>query len=317
MLETQWDAFEAAYIPFAQRNYRLPPTSATGPISSTITTTSGQSNLLFTKRPSLNFLPNSNSSIVMTNLSQASTHSNGQPTPPPLKIQISSPSIVVPAGGVAMLGNNADNGQLLLTTVNSSSSAGRTSTPPISSAYSSAPVSSLTSGPTLSAAIDNERIFQLINDFLSKLPGPVSHQSGNCVICSEQSQPGETYQIFSASQKVLLSPELGLYPYFPMLKGLGSGPKKLKLDTSHLACVFCFHSLIAQWAVYYLSPHNEDRDPNGRIYNCRDFICYVCGVTTYRSMVRSVSIKDFPFLLEHKRPPGLWNGYLAFDVSWH
>src|SRR5699024_1490969 len=158
--------------------------------------------------------------------------------------------------------------------------------------------------PTTSVSIDNERIFQVINEFLSKLGGPHAHLSGNCVICNEYSQQGETYQIFSTSQKILISSELGLYPYFPMLKGVGSGPKKLKVDTSHLACVFCYHSLIAQWAVYHLSHLPEDRDPNGRNYNCRDFICYVCGVTTYRALVRSIQVKDFPFLIEHKRPPG-------------
>ncbi|OTF81391.1 hypothetical protein BLA29_014824 [Euroglyphus maynei] len=61
---------------------------------------------------------------------------------------------------------------------------------------------------------------------------------------------------------------------------------------------------MAQWIAYHLSGKPEDRDLSARHYDCRNFVCYVCGVTTYRQFVRSITVKDFPFLRDHKRPPG-------------
>lgn len=213
-----------------------------------------------------------------------------QSTPPPLKIQISSPSGMVVTDRTTPQLENSNNNNLLLTTVNAVA-LNQTGNDPNSN------------DPSRSC-VDNELIFHTINEFVAKLGGPHSHISGNCVICNEFNKPGEGYQIFSSSQKMIISPELGQLPFFPMLKKVTGSTKKLKTDSSHVTCVYCYHSLIAQWAAYHVSAFPEDRDPSMRIYNCRDFICFVCGVTTYRSLVRSISVKDFPFLIDHKRPPG-------------
>ena len=315
MLETQWDAFEAGYVPYSQRSYRLPSAnssigsslSLSSTTSSTLTPVSTNSFLITTKRSSTNSLLTSTNSATVFAGSEVTAslpmvlkgHPNGQATPPtPLKIQISSPSIVVPC----TLTNNSESCQLLLTTVNSAltnSLVSQSLIPPPQQQLSSATSS-------VSVTNDNERIFHLINEFLAKLNGPLPVTTiCSCTICQESIGNNEAYQVFSTSQKILISPELGLYPYFPMLKGMGvANIKKLKVDNTHVVCTFCYHSLIAQWAAYQLSAYPEDRDPNSRVYNLRDFICYVCGVTTYRTLVRSISVKDFPFLLEHKRPPG-------------
>lgn len=277
MLETQWDAFEAAYVSYNQRNYRLPSSIS-------------QSNIILSKRTFSVTSPSPTLNLTSTNHSRT----NGQPTPPPLKIQISSPSIQSNSSSQTVNNSSHSSDHLLLTTVSNSTQS--------NTILSHQPAEATTMSST-SAVTDDERIFKLINEFLSNLGGPHSVLSGNCTVCGENSPVGKTYQVFSSSRKILLSPELGVYPYFPMLKNTKKSTKNL-LESAHLVCTFCYHSLIAQWAAYHLSTYPEDRDLNNRIYNCRDFICYVCGVTTYRTLVRSITIKEFPFLLEHKRPPG-------------
>ncbi|KAJ6220171.1 hypothetical protein RDWZM_005983 [Blomia tropicalis] len=290
ILETQWDAYEAGYVPYHQRTYRL---STNQDRSSSVSTLSNSNAFLLSKRPATNSLSSSNSPVI-ANLNQP-LHSNGQPTPP-LKIQISSPSVVAPPTGIS----SNDNCQLLLTTVTNSNASTSTTF------NHNRPVSSSTCANNVitSSPVDDETIFYLINEFMTKLGGPSPNLSGTCAVCNLPSCVGGTYQVHSTPQKFFLSQELGPYPYFPMLKGTGNSTKKLKVDTTHLACIYCYHSLIAQWTAYRLSSNIEDRDPNNRQYNCRNFICYVCGVTTYRQSVQSITVKSFPFLIEHKRPPG-------------
>ena len=151
-----------------------------------------------------------------------------------------------------------------------------------------------------------------MDEILSVLNGPIL-KSTNCLVCGEFSMSGHTYQILSSPRvPPLISHELGIYPFFPFLKRLiainaSNNSEDDNIDNrsnSGLVCTFCFHSLIGQWIAYNSSPFIEDKDPMRRTYNCRDFICYICGVTTFRQRVRSIELKDFPFLLEHSRPPG-------------
>lgn len=244
-----------------------------------------------------------------------------QQQPPPLKIQISSPPptpiIIMPSSGTptaSVMANQSSHhyhqpqqpgpmdSPLLLATVNQTTvpSSSSAQPPPVSVTPTAA--SSIQSTPTLDPSNDSS-IFKLIDEFLVALGPPIPDLTGSCVICSELSPPGETYHIYSsppAASHLFLSPEhLGVWPYFPMLQqqhGKPFGP--------HLACIFCYHSLIAQWTVYHLSGFAEDKDVNQRTYNCKDFFCYVCGVITYRELVRYITVKNFPFLKEHKRPAG-------------
>lgn len=265
---------------------------------------------LLLRRPSSHSTSSDRSSPLMSavNHHQHLLQSSRQSTPPPLKIQINSPNVV---GRTTPQQQDAPGSQLLLTTVSHSNEQSSSQGEPVSLP----PPLPRALPSSSSSVVDNELIFTTINEFMAKLGGPHSHISGCCVICNEYNKAGEGYQIFSSAQKVIISPELGQLPFFPMLKQLRSAgsTKRLKADHTHVTCVYCYHSLIAQWAAYHVSAFPEDRDPSTRIYNCRDFICFVCGVTTYRSLVRSIAVKDFPFLLDHRRPPG--KCALPFPVS--
>ena len=151
-----------------------------------------------------------------------------------------------------------------------------------------------------------------MDEIISALGGPLL-KSINCTVCGEYSSEGQTYQLFSTPRvPPIISHELGIHPFFPFLKKLisinNSNNEDRDVDNrtnSALVCTFCYHSLIGQWIAYNSSPYIEDKDPMRRTYNCRDYICYICGVTTFRQRVRSIALKEFPFLLEHSRPPGI------------
>lgn len=156
------------------------------------------------------------------------------------------------------------------------------------------------------------RIAGPMDEILTALNSPLL-KSISCMVCGEYSASGHTYQLLTSPRvPPLINTELGFYPFFPFLKKLVSLNASNNFDdidldnrsNSVLVCTFCFHSLIGQWVAYNSSPFFEDKDPMRRTYNWKDFICYICGGTRVRQQVRSIELKDFPFLLEHSRPPG-------------
>ncbi|XP_054722574.1 uncharacterized protein LOC129232455 [Uloborus diversus] len=134
------------------------------------------------------------------------------------------------------------------------------------------------------------------------LLGPI-----NCFVCGEHNASGLIYAI-----KSLPTVPIGVdkppedVPFFPFLSKhpAPDGAEKIANDGSALVCVFCYHSLISQWLAYESSPFPEDANRWHRRYNTHNYVCYICGITTYRKRVCTISVRDFPFLLEHSRPPG-------------
>lgn len=108
-------------------------------------------------------------------------------------------------------------------------------------------------------------------------------------------------------------------PFFPLIERLAiarGSPSPCLVDPAGtvFACSFCYHSLMEQWKAYELSPHVEDRDRSARVYNAHDFVCYICGIITYRKRVRSITVTDFPFLMTHPRPGGALQLHQAESV---
>ncbi|RWS11513.1 hypothetical protein B4U79_12918 [Dinothrombium tinctorium] len=135
------------------------------------------------------------------------------------------------------------------------------------------------------------------------IPALQSRPLPDCTSCQVCGDIDITYKILLNKDE--REPEL---PYFPSLQRCLPTNDEVShaLNSSNhlLVCTFCYHSLIAQWIAYETSSNNEDVDANRRIYNVVNYVCYICGVTTYRNRIKSITVKDFPFLVDHSRPAG-------------
>lgn len=209
-----------------------------------------------------------------------------------LHIQVSSPDLKVDL-------TKHPNMEPLLTTVNTLSV---TTITPTNASASNSPL------------ITDLKLSKSQDESIPRITGPLDVPPSRplllapiyCHVCKELNVSGLTYTI-----KSLPTTPVGIdkppeeVPFFPFLtKHTIPDGEKLRNDSSALVCMFCYHSLISQWLAYESSPFPEDSNRWHRRYNTNNYVCYICGITTYRKRVCTISVKDFPFLLEHSRPPG-------------
>lgn len=142
---------------------------------------------------------------------------------------------------------------------------------------------------------------------------PNNERGTVCYVCGLRCKGSRTYIVRSFPLKVSQTPSstspdaltVSQMAFFPFLT-MHLPPQDTETggeDGTFITCTFCYHSLMIQWAAYEASRHPQDQNPWSRTYNCHDYVCYVCGVTTYRKRVKAISVADFPFLVSHPRPP--------------
>ncbi|XP_035204829.1 uncharacterized protein LOC118179779, partial [Stegodyphus dumicola] len=265
ILKNQWEVFESAHVPHSQRQYEI--------FSSSLEREQGAQ---FTNN------------VCLSNASAA------------LHIQVSSPDIKVD------LSKHSSNVEPLLTTVNTLtvSSVTETSASMLTSDNSPNDIKTLSGKLPCNP---EETVPRICGPLDIPYVRPLFLMQINCFVCGEPNSSGLTYAIRSGpivmSNIDKVSEEV---PFFPFLTKhpLPEGAERLSNDGNALVCMFCYHSLISQWLAYESSPYQEDANPWHRRYNTHNYVCYICGITTYRKRVCSISVKDFPFLLEHTRPSG-------------
>jgi len=86
----------------------------------------------------------------------------------------------------------------------------------------------------------------------------------------------------------------------------------MREDGTALVCTFCYHNVMVQWTRFH-----EAKSPvpvAARQYNINDYVCFVCGIKTYRKRIRALRVVDFPFLRNHRGAKGtltMENGEMA------
>lgn len=213
----------------------------------------------------------------------------------PLNIQISS-SPNVPSQQTA--GSNYAQGLLAIASESESRPVSRTSS------MSCSPIKScdIVTDSRLSSATD-------ANPSLSSktVPHPLQQvteiPNKVCFLCGEKCLIHKMKQLNSyPSRHEAKHTNAQIEPFFPFLANTNPAPGAdgLSEDGTVIACKLCFYSLFKQWKEYEQSSNPADSKRWLRKYCLPNYVCYVCAVESERKNMRTIAVKNFNFLLDHK-----------------
>ncbi|KAL3859018.1 hypothetical protein ACJMK2_009259 [Sinanodonta woodiana] len=94
-------------------------------------------------------------------------------------------------------------------------------------------------------------------------------------------------------------------PFFPFLANRDPvrGAEPVNEEGKVKACNICFFTLLKQWTDYEQSKNPNDSNRWLRKYTLPTYVCYVCGSPCERKHVRTLAVRKFHFLKEHKASP--------------
>ena len=185
----------------------------------------------------------------------------------------------------------------------------------IASESDSSPVSqtpSLSSSPIKSCDIVAESKLATVTDaILSSSTKPVPHPLQQvseipnrvCFLCAEKCLIHKMKQINSyPSRHEAKHTSSQIDPFFPFLANMqpALGADVLTEDGTVIVCKVCFYSLLKQWTEFEQSSNPADNNRWLRKYGLPNYVCYVCSVENERKMMRTVAVKNFNFLHDHK-----------------
>lgn len=124
-----------------------------------------------------------------------------------------------------------------------------------------------------------------------------------CFLCAEKCLIHKMKQI-NAYPSRHEAKHAQIEPFFPFLANIqpAVGADALTEDGTVIVCKVCFYSLLKQWSEYEQSQNPAHSNRWLRKYNLPNYVCYVCAVENERKNMRTISVKNFNFLLDHKAP---------------
>uniref|UniRef100_T1J0M1 Genetic suppressor element-like domain-containing protein n=1 Tax=Strigamia maritima TaxID=126957 RepID=T1J0M1_STRMM len=272
----QWDAYEVDGVPQTQRHYRVRLTESA-----------------------------SSTRKLSRELDAAVSES--------LHIQVSTPDVQMDLGSTHQSPLIKDGGSLLTTVSSSSLNHQQVKISSISLQHAQIPTSTASTRAMDLSTTTSARLVVRTNTYENQYYRPSLQMACVCYVCGHHSEQGKTYslrakpfknRVGTGDERLSAVVQAAFFPFLSTHTPPTNADKLSGESGVSLVCIFCYHSLMAQWVAYEMSPHSSERIPWNRVYNHQNYVCYVCGVTTYRKRVRAVHVTDYPFLVDHPRPAG-------------
>lgn len=236
----------------------------------------------------------------------------------PLNIQINSgsPVPVVPTGSQGLLAiatpissssTNHNNGEV---NIRSSISSSSTYNNPFPSSID-ARRASIDLKPNLATLNNSLNSSTIVNNTAASIPHPLQRVSNLpkkvCFLCGESCLVSNMHVLCSyPARHDAKVPNGQTSPFFPFLANRDPAPgaDTMSDEGTVMSCQFCYHMLLIQWKDYENSKTPGTSNRWLRKYIMKNFICYVCSRSAERTKVCTLQVQKFPFLKDHKFPPG-------------